>query len=126
MMDIRPIRTAEDHAWALSEIDALMNAGAARETPDGDRLDVLVDLVVSYEDRHFPIDPLDPVDFLRAHMKNTGRCQTDLAAVFGSAPRASEVLGRKRALTIGMIRRLQEAWSIPADVLIAPYRLEVA
>ncbi|MCV0398147.1 MAG: transcriptional regulator [Rhizobiaceae bacterium] len=123
-MDIRPIRTNDDLTAALTRIDALW--GAEPGTPEGDELDVLVDLVEHYEDRHFPIEPAEPVDLLKAHMENTGRTQADLAALFGSRPRASEVLNRKRALTVEMIHKLSSEWHIPADCLVRPYHLTAA
>lgn len=123
-MDIRPIRSPEDHAAALARIDALW--GAEPGTDEGDMLDVLVDLVEHYEDRHFPIEPMEPVDLLRAHMEATGRSQADLARLFGSAPRASEILNRRRALTVEMIHKLSREWGIPADCLVRPYHLAVA
>lgn len=118
-MDIHPIRTADDHTAALRRIEALW--GADPGTAAGDELDVLVDLVAAYEDRAFPIEPMDPVDLIRAHMEATGRSSADLAALLGSQPRASEVLSRKRGLSIEMIRRLNADWGLPADALIARY-----
>lgn len=89
--------------------------------------DVLVQLIEAYEAKHHPIEPLDPVSFLRAHMENTGRTQADLARVLGSASRASEILNRKRGLTLDMIRALVAAWNVPGDALLPRYPLfEVA
>jgi HTH-type transcriptional regulator/antitoxin HigA len=118
----KPIRTADDHAKALGQIEALW--GAVPGTDEGDMLDVLVDLVEHYEDRHFPIPAASPIEIIRAHMEATGRRQSDLAALFGSAPRASEVLNRKRALTVEMIHKLNVAWGIPPECLVRPYALE--
>lgn len=123
-MSIRPIRTEEDHRAALARIEALW--GADPGTPDGDELDILVDLVEHYEDRHYPMPEVDPIDFLRQHIESTGRTQADLGRLFGSAPRASEVLNRKRALTVDMIHKLSSEWHIPADCLVRPYHLAVA
>lgn len=120
-MDIRPIRDDAGHRAALARIEALW--GADPGTPEGDELDVLADLVELYERRRFPDMALDPVEAIRAHMDLTGRRQADLAALFGSAPRASEVLNRKRALTVEMIHRLAGEWGMPAEVLVAPYEL---
>ncbi len=120
-MDIRPIRTAEDHKAALRQIDGLW--GAEIGTPDGDLLDILCDLVWVYEERTAPIPDMEPIDFLRAHMENTDRTQADLANLLGSRSRASEVLNRKRALTVEMIHKLSKEWRIPAEALITPYHL---
>ncbi len=123
-MDIRPIKTPEDHHDALREIERLW--GAAEGTPEGDKLDVLATLVEAYEDRHWPIEPLDPVDTIKAHMEMADLKQSELAVVLGSKARASEVLNRKRPLSLGMIVRINREWRIPAEILIQPYHLEAA
>ena len=122
-MDIRPIHTDDDLAWALGEIAPYFDNQPEPGTPEADRFDVLADLIEAYEDRHYPIPDAEPINFLRAHMEMTGRKQADLARLFGSAPRASEVLNRKRALTVDMIHKLSAEWGLPADVLVAPYHL---
>jgi len=121
-MDIRPIRTDADHRAALAEIEACW--GAPEGTEAGDRLDVLVALVESYEARRWPIEPkgFDPVDVLHHAIDEFGHSQAELAELLGSRSRASEVLARKRALTIDMIHKIGEAWKIPADLLVRPYR----
>jgi HTH-type transcriptional regulator / antitoxin HigA len=126
-MDIRPIRTEEDHRAALAAIDALW--GAAEGTEDGDKLDVLLALVDIYEAKRWPLDidaTFDPVDVLRYAIDELGHTQAELAELLGSRPRASEVLSRRRALTVEMIHRISEAWKIPADLLVRPYKLERA
>lgn len=123
-MAIRPIRTNDDLTNALARIDVLW--GAEPGSSDGDELDILLDLVEHYEDKHFPIEPIEPIELLRAHMETTGRTQADLAALLGSRPRASEVLHRKRVLTVGMIHKLSSEWHIPADCLVKPYHLSTA
>lgn len=123
-MEIRPIRTNDDLTAALARIDALW--GKEPGTPEGDELDILVDLVEHYESKHFPVEPMEPIDLLRTHMETTARTQADLAALLGSRPRASEVLNRKRALTVDMIYRLSSEWHIPADCLVKPYHLAAA
>ncbi|MCT4369109.1 transcriptional regulator [Yangia mangrovi] len=123
-MSIRPIRTEEDHRAALGRIEALW--GAEPGTPDGDELDILVDLVEHYEDKHFPMPEVDPVEILKAHMEATGRTQADLANLLGSRPRASEVLNRKRALTVEMIYKINSEWQVPAGCLVKPYHLVAA
>ncbi len=121
---LKPIRSEEDHAAALAAIDRLW--GAAPGTEEGDMLDILVDLVEHYEDRHFPIPEAEPVEIIRAHMTETGRTQADLGRLLGSAPRASEIMNRRRALTVDMIHKLHTAWGIPSECLIRPYHLAAA
>ena len=123
MTDIRPIRTQADLDWALAEIAPYFDNQPEPGTPQGDRFDVLADLIEVYENKHFPIPDLDPIDFLRAHMAMTGRTQVDLAKLLGSTSRASEILRRKRPLTVAMIHKLARGWGIPADALVAPYHL---
>lgn len=121
-MEIRPIRTDDDHKAALREIDRLW--GAEKGTPDGDRLDVLATLVDVYESEHYPVGPADPVDLLLFAIEDMGRSQAELAALLGSRARASEILNRKRHLTLEQIRVISAAWHLPIAVLAAPYRLE--
>jgi HTH-type transcriptional regulator/antitoxin HigA len=118
-MDIAPIATAEDHENALRLIETLW--GASPDSADGRMLDILATLVDAYERRHFPLADVDPIEVLKTHLEMTGRTQKDLAALFGSASRASEILNRRRALTIEMVYKLHREWGIPADALVAPY-----
>lgn len=121
MTKIKPIRSNDDLTVALSRIDELWKAEPG--TPEGDELDVLCDLVEHYESQAYPIEPVDPVELLHHHMEATGRVQSDLAELFGSRSRASEVLNRKRAMTVDMIHRLSSQWRIPADCLVKPYQV---
>lgn len=123
-MEIRPIRNDRDHATALELIERFW--GAPEGSPESDALEVLSVLVDDYENTRWPIEPLDPIDLIKAHMGATERGQTDLAQVIGSRSRASEVIARKRALTISMIRSLASEWHLPATLLIAPYNLKKA
>lgn len=126
MENIRPIKTNEDFAWAISEVAAYFDQPPEKETADADRFDVLADLIEAYENRHFAIEEPEPIDFLRAFMEMTDRNQGDLAELFGSRSRASEILKRKRALTVEMIFKLKDAWGIPSDALVKPYPLAAA
>lgn len=121
-MTIKPIRTEEDHLRALAEIETLW--GAERGTPDGDKLDVLITLVDRYEDEHYPVGSAHPIDTIKLHMEMTGRSQSDLAKLIGSASRASELLNRRRALTLDMVHKLHQEWGIPAACLVIPYELD--
>lgn len=118
-MHIRPIRSKADYRWALKEIEGLMEAKPG--TPDGDRLDVLVTLVDRYESENEPIDPPDPIDALLYHMESRGLSRRDLEPYIGSRARVAEILNRRRALTIEMIRKLHAGLGISAGVLIRPY-----
>lgn len=123
MMDIRPIRTEADYEWALAEIARYFENEPEIGSPEGDRFDVLATLIEAYEDEHYPIAAPDPVDAIQSHMELFGLSQKKLAEVFGSSSRASEVLNRKRALTLDMVFKLNKEWRIPADILVQPYHL---
>ncbi len=126
-MNIRPIRNDQDHCDALAEIAACW--GAPEGSEDGDRLDVLVTLVESYEAKRWPIESnesFDPIDVLRYAIDELGHSQSELTELLGSRSRASEILARRRALTVDMIHKISEAWKIPADLLVRPYKIETA
>jgi HTH-type transcriptional regulator / antitoxin HigA len=121
-LNIRPIRTDQDHRAALAEIEACW--GAPEGSDEGDRLDVMVALVESYEAKRWPIESnesFDPIDVLHYAVEELGHSQTELAR-----SRASEILTRRRALTVDMIHKISEAWKIPADLLVRPYKIETA
>jgi len=115
-MDIRPIRTESDYDATLAEIALLLDA--QHGTPDGDRLDVLTTLVEAYEARHHPVPPPDPVEAILYHLESRGLTRRDLEPMIGSRARVSEVLNRRRPLTLTMIRRLCDGLGMSADVLI--------
>lgn len=121
-MDIRPIRTDAGYDAALAEITRLFDARA--NTPDGDRLDVHTTLVEAYEARHHPIAPPDPIEAILYHLESRGLTRRDLEPILGSRARVSEVLGRRRPLTLAMVRRLSEGFGLPADGLIRTYPLQ--
>jgi HTH-type transcriptional regulator / antitoxin HigA len=126
-MDIRPIRTDEDHRAALAEIEACW--GAPEGSEEGDRLEVLVALVERYEAKRWPVETdesFDPIDVLRYAIEELGHTQAELAELLGSRSRASEILSRRRGLTVEMICKISEAWKIPAGLLVRPYKLERA
>lgn len=126
-MDIRPIRTDEDHRTALAEIEACWGAPEGSEAAD--KLEVLVALVEGYESRRWPVESnerFDPVDVLQYAIDELGHSQTELAELLGSRSRASEILSRRRALTVEMIHKISEAWKIPAELLVRPYDVERA
>jgi antitoxin component HigA of HigAB toxin-antitoxin module len=126
-MNVRPIRNDKEHNAALKEIEALW--GAAEGSAEGDKLDVLAALVELYEDKRWSIGPakkFDPIDVLRYAINELGHSQTELADLLGSRSRASEVLARRRALTVDMIHKISEAWKMPAELLVRPYKLKPA
>ena len=115
-MDIAPIKTQRDYRRVMKEIETLMRA--RRNTPEGDRLDVLVTLVEAWEAKHFPLDLPDPIEAIKYHMDQNGLQPRDLVPLIGSPNRVHEVLNRKRPLTLKMIRRLHQELGIPAESLI--------
>ena len=126
-MNIRPIHNDRDHKAALAEIEKLW--GAPIGTPEGDKLDVLVTLAETYEERRWPISRrrrFDPVDVLHFAIDELGHTQSELAEILGSRSRASEVLARRRPLTLEMIQKITAGWKIPADLLVRPYRITAA
>jgi HTH-type transcriptional regulator / antitoxin HigA len=118
-MEIKPIKNEADYQEALDEIELLFDA--APDTPEGDRLEVLTTLVEAYEERHFSIPMPDPVEAILYHMESRGVTRRDLEPYIGSRARVSEVLNRKRPLTMEMIRNIHKGLGIPAEVLIQPY-----
>jgi HTH-type transcriptional regulator / antitoxin HigA len=122
-MDIRPLRSEADYNWALAEIEPYFEHEPAPGTAAADRFDVLAALIAEYEARHWPIEPPDPVAAIRERMEQAGYTQADLARLLGSRSRASEILARRRGLTMEQARRLHEAWRIPAEALIRPVRM---
>lgn len=118
--NVKPIRSEADYDAALEDVEALW--GAASGTPRGDRLDVLATLIDAYEAKHYPMDPPDPVEAIKFRMEQQGMTRKDLEPIIGTRTRIAEVLGRKRSLSIGMIRRLHDQMGISAEVLIQPTR----
>ncbi|MCO5083959.1 MAG: type II toxin-antitoxin system HigA family antitoxin [Rhizobiaceae bacterium] len=123
MENIRPIKTEADYEWAVAEITKYFENEPEVGSPDGDRFDVLATLIEAYEDKNYPIEMPDPVEVINAHMELKGLKRADLAALIGSKSRASEVLHRRRRLTLEMVHKLNHEWHIPADVLVVPYHL---
>jgi HTH-type transcriptional regulator/antitoxin HigA len=111
-----PNTTESDYEKALARIAELM--GAKLNSPEGDELDVLSTLVDVYESRHFPIEPADPVDAIVFRMEQEGLDRMDLEPYLGSRQRVSEILNRRRGLSVDMIRRLHEGMKIPLENLI--------
>ncbi|MDX1678781.1 transcriptional regulator [Arsukibacterium sp.] len=117
-MDIRPIRNDADYRAALHEVEQLMLAQP--DTPDGEKLDVMVTLIEAYEAKHFPMDLPDPVEAIKFEMERKGLTVKDLEPMIGKSNRVYEILNYKRSLTLKMIWRLHEGLGIPAESLIKP------
>jgi len=115
-MTIRPIRNTSDHESALKRIQALMSAKPG--TDAGDELDVLATLVDAYESKRFPIESPDPIEAIRFRMEQLGLERKDLEPFIGSRARVSEVLNKRRGLSLKMIRALHEELDIPLEALI--------
>ena len=119
-MDIAPIKNKKDYRAALREIESLMSAKP--NTPQGDRLDILVTLVEAYERKHYPMPLPDPVEAIRFYMEQKGLEPKDLTFQIGKPNRVYEILNRKRSLTLAMIRRLHRDLGIPAEILLGEPR----
>jgi HTH-type transcriptional regulator/antitoxin HigA len=123
-MNVTPIKSQRDYRRALREIEGLMRA--RRNTPEGDRLDVLVTLIEAWEAKHYPLDLPDAVEAIKYRMEQKGLAPRDLIPFIGSRNRVYEVLARKRPLTLAMVQRLHEGLRIPAESLIKVGRRRAA
>ena len=120
-MNIKPIKNAKDYFQALEHIESLMDAKP--NTPQMDELEVFTTLVEAYEERHYKIDTPDPIEAIKFRMEQEGLKQKDLVAIVGSKSRVSEILNRKRKLTIEMIRNLHKQLHIPVESLFLDYKI---
>ena len=118
-MEIKPIRTDKDYKKALERLELIFDA--KKNSKQGDELEVLGILIDQYENQHFPIELPDPIEAIKFRMEQMGYNQSDLAKIVGLKSRASEILNKKRKLTLEMIRQLHERLRIPTDVLIQTY-----
>lgn len=123
-MEIHPIKTEADYLRALGEVERLWNADPG--TPDGDYVDVLSTLIEAYEARHHPIAAPDPIAAIEFMIEQKGLTRRDLEPAIGSRGRVSEVLNRKRPLTLPMVRSLTALLQIPTDILVQPYETKSA
>ena len=118
-MRIRPIKNDKDYQNALNRLELIFDA--EKGTPEGDELEILSILIDKYENEHFPIEMPDPIEAIKFRMEQMGMKQKDLADIFGFKSRVSEILNKKRKLTLEMIRNLNTKLRIPTDVLIQDY-----
>ena len=123
-MEVNAIRTDANYRDALHEVSALIDLDPDRDSPEGERLEVIGTLVQAYETEHYPIDPPDPIEAIRFRMDQSSMGVKDLVPFIGPLNRVYEVLARKRPLTLRMIQKINTSWKIPAASLIAPYHLE--
>ena len=118
-MEIKLIKTENDYNQALERLEVLFDA--KKGTHEGDELELLGILIEQYENTHFPIDLPDPIEAIKFRMEQMGYNQNDLAKIIGFKSRASEILSKKRKLSLEMIRQLHTSLHIPTDVLIQTY-----
>ena len=121
MTEIRPIRNDADHAKALKEIERLWNA--KKGSADADRLEALAILVEAYEKKRYPIAKPDPISAIEFRLEQMGLTRKAPEGVIGSRGRVSDIMNRRRSLTLNMIRRLNDKFAIPAEVLIQPVKI---
>ena len=119
---IRPLHSEADYDAALNEIERYFENEPKVGTPEADRFDLLALIIEDYERKRWPIEPPDTIDAIRYRMETGGYTQADLGRLLGSRQRASDILTRKRPLTMRMAWRLHREWGIPAEALIAPPR----
>lgn len=117
---VRPLRSEANYEAALDEIERYFENEPKKGTAEADRFDLLALVIEDYERRHWPVDPPDPVEAIRFGMTAGGRTQADLGRLLGSRQRASDILGRRRPLTMKMAWRLHREWGIPAEALLRP------
>ncbi len=123
-MNIKPIKNEEDYSQTLSYIESLMDAKP--NTPQMDELEVLTTLVESYEEQHYNMETPDPIEAIKFRMEQEGLKQKDLVTIVGSKSRVSEILNRKRKLTVEMIRNLHKQLHIPVESLFLDYKTNCA
>ena len=121
-MKIRPIKTEEDYEKALARLDEIFDA--APNTEEGDEAEILALLIENYGDKYYPISDPDPIEAIKIRMEEMNLKQKDLVGVIGGKSRVSEVLNRKKRLTVDMIRKLEKVLNISASVLVNSYQLE--
>lgn len=118
-MNLKPIKTKKDYQQALARLETIFDA--KKSSPEGDELEILGILIDQYENEHFKIDLPDPIEAIKFRMEQLGYTRTDLAKVVGLKSRASEILNKKRKLSLDMIRQLHEKLNIPTGALIQAY-----
>jgi HTH-type transcriptional regulator/antitoxin HigA len=118
-MNIKPIKTEKDYRKALIRLETIFDSRPG--TRDGDELDILALLIERYENEHYPIEAPDPIEAIKFRMEQMGYKQKDLEAIIGYKGHVSEILNKKRKLTLEMIRKFHEKLDIPLNALIKAY-----
>jgi HTH-type transcriptional regulator / antitoxin HigA len=118
-MKIKPLKTKKDYNLAMARLEKIFDSKPG--TPEGDELEILGILIDKYESTHYPVDFPDPIEAIKFRMEQLGYNQADLVNVIGFKSRVSEIMNRKRKLSLEMIRKLNSSLSIPTDVLIREY-----
>ncbi|GAB4524257.1 MAG: type II toxin-antitoxin system HigA family antitoxin [Pleurocapsa sp.] len=121
-MELRPIKTESDYQNALQEIERLFDAEP--NSQEYNRLDILTTLVEAYEQKHYPIEAPDAISAILYYLESRGLSEQDLAVSIGNKQEVTEILNKQRPLTLDIIRRLNQDFNIPAEILIQPYSLE--
>ncbi len=117
-MKVRPLRNEADYDEALAAVARHFDRAPHPGSPEADEFDLLALVIADYERRHWPIDPPDPIDAIRYRMETGGFSQADLGRLLGSRQRASDILNRRRPLTMRMAAKLHRDWGVPAEALI--------
>jgi HTH-type transcriptional regulator/antitoxin HigA len=119
VMEIKPIKTEKDYEKALKRLDVIFDARPGSK--EGDEAEILSILIEKYENEHYPIEAPDPIEAIKFRMEQMGYKQKDLAEIIGYKGRVSEILNRKRKLSLEMIRKLHEKMNIPLEALVQAY-----
>jgi len=119
-MNIKLIKSESDYQEALNRLEVIFDSKMG--TSEGDELEILSLLIEKYEDEHFPVEFPDPIEAIKFRMEQLGYNQSDLAKIVGLKSRASEILNKKRKLTLEMIRKINSILNIPTEVLIQSYK----
>ena len=120
-MNINPIKTEEDYRLVLKRLEEIFDAEIG--TPESDEADIIGLMIDEYEKKHYPINAPDPIEAIKIRMEDLQLKQVDLVDAIGGKSRVSEVLNRKRKLTVGMIRKLTKRLNLSPDLLIQDYQL---
>ena len=120
-MSLKPIKNEKDYQNALERLEVIFDASI--DTKEGDEAEILSLLIENYENEHYPIEPPDPIEAIKIRMEELNMRQKDLVGIIGGKSRVSEILNRKKRLTVDMIRELERSLQISASVLVNNYRL---
>jgi len=120
-MNLKPIKSDKDYRNALERLEVIFDAPI--DTKEGDEAEILSLLIENYENEYYPIDAPDPIEAIKIRMEELNMRQKDLVGIIGGKSRVSEILNRKKKLTVDMIRELERILQISASVLVSNYKL---